>query len=238
MKQGLEPPIFIVSTKAYIWGKKALELARAAERVAKNSIVNFIFIPQLVDLRMIAENVEIPVFAPNMDPINPGRGFGRDLPEALREAGASGVMINHAEREKTLAEVVGCLRRAREVGLRLIVCCDTPQSASALATLNPDAILSEPPKLIGTKRPVSKEMKQFIIDSVKAVKEVNRDILVIVGAGISCGEDAAEPLRLGADGSGASRAICESSDPERFLADVARAMERAWRLRTEIDETG
>jgi len=238
MSRKLDPPIFIISTKAYLWGEKALKLARIADRIAREYDVCFIMIPQLVDLRMIAESVDIPVYAPNMDPIRPGRGHGHDLPEALKEAGAAGVMINHSERPKTLSEIDGCIRRAREIGLRIIVCCDSPSAAEALASLEPDAILPEPPRLIGTKKPVSVEMKQFVIDSVKAVKSRSRKILLLVGAGISRGSDVAEAIRLGADGAGASRAICESSNPEELLREIAEAMRKAWDSRREEEWRG
>ncbi|MCD6592883.1 triosephosphate isomerase [Candidatus Bathyarchaeota archaeon] len=229
MVWSFKPPVFIVSTKAYLWGKMALKLAKIVEEVSKDSIVNFIFIPQLVDLRMIAEEVDIPIFAPNIDPIRPGRGFGHDLPEAVKEAGALGIMINHFERKKTLSEIDGCLERAREVGLYTIICCDTPRSAAALAKLKPDAILSELPSLIGSMRSISKEMKEFAIESIKLVKEVDEKVLVLLGAGITCGEDVAEVIRLGADGSGASRAICESKDPKTLLEDISEKMEEAWK---------
>lgn len=224
-------PIFIVETKAYLWGKKALELAKVVEKVSKKSSVYFLFVPQLVDLRLISENIDIPVFAPNIDPIIPGRGLGRDLPEALKEAGAAGVILNHAERRKTLNEIESCIRRAGEVGLLTIVCCDSPSSAAALAQLQPDAILSEPPELIGTLKSVAREMQNFVVESVEAVKKVNEKVLAIVGAGVSSGEDAAKILKLGADGTGASRAICESRDPEKLLSEIASAMEKEWERR-------
>ena len=228
MSQRLNPPLFIVSTKAYLWGARALELARIVDGIAREYDLCFIYVPQLVDLRLIAEEVEIPVYSPNLDPVRPGRGHGRDLAEALKEAGASGVMINHSERPKTLSEIEGCLGRAREVGLNAIVCCDSPRAAEAVASLGPDAVLPEPPKLIGTMKPVSLEMREFVAESIKAVKRRNEKILVIVGAGISRGRDVAEAIRLGADGAGASRAICESSNPEKLLREIAEAMREAW----------
>ena len=231
MSKSMRTPLFIVSTKAYLWGNRSLELARIADKIAKEYDVCFIYVPQLVDLRLIAEEVEIPVYSPNLDPIKPGRGHGHDLAEALKEAGASGVMINHSERPKTLSEIEECLKRAREVGLNTIVCCDSPRAAEAMTSLEPDAILPEPPKLIGTMKPVSLEMKDFIVESIKAVKERNEKILVIVGAGISCARDVAEALKLGADGTGASRAICESSNPEKLLREIAEAMREAWSSR-------
>ena len=88
-------------------------------------------------------------------------------------------------------------------------------------------------RLIGTKKPVSVEMKQFVIDSVKAVKSRSRKILLLVGAGISHGDDVAEAIRLGADGAGASRAICESNNPEKLLKEIAEAMREAWDSRRE-----
>ena len=232
-KPAFRAPIFVVETKAYLWGRKALELAKTVEKVSKKSGVYFLFVPQLVDVRLITENVDIPVFAPNIDPIKPGRGLGRDLPEALKDAGVAGTILNHAERRRTLNEIEGCIRRAREVGLLTIVCCDSPRSAAALAQLQPEAILSEPPELIGTLKSVVKEMRSFVAESVEAVKKVNERVLVIVGAGVSSGEDAAQILKLGADGTGAARAICESRDPEKLLSEIAEAMEKEWERRDE-----
>ena len=97
-----------------------------------------------------------------------------------------------------------------------------------MTSLEPDAILPEPPKLIGTMKPASLEMRDFIAESIKAVKRRNEKILVIVGAGISRGRDVAEAIRLGADGAGASRAICESPNPEKLLREIAEAMRKAW----------
>ena len=62
--------------------------------------------------------------AADADFLPPGRA-GQYLPEALKAAGAVGVMLNHAECKLTLDVIEKTIRRADEAGLATIVCADT-----------------------------------------------------------------------------------------------------------------
>jgi len=227
----LKPPIFLIGLKAYIWGEKALRLARVVEEISEKTSVTFCLIPQLVDLYRLASEVEVPILAPTMDPIRPGRGVGRNLPEAIKEAGAVGVMLNHSENRMTLNEINESIRRAHEVGLLTLVCCESPEEAAAITLLGADLVLAEPPALIGSLRSVGRLMKDFVKDSIKAVKELSSKTLILAGGGVASPEDAAEIIRLGADGTGASRAVHESRNPKTFLEEVARSIEKEWKTR-------
>lgn len=224
----LVPPVFLLNLKAYIWGKEVEEFAKGIDKIAKDVEVTFIIAPQLVDVYRLAQIVDTPVFAPTIDPILPGRGVGKALPEAIKEAGATGVIINHSENQKTLREIRQCIIRAHEVGLNTLVCADSPESSAAVAILGADLVLSEPPELIGTLRSVGKEMADFLIKSVKLVKEIRNKTLVLAGAGIASPEDGAQVIRLGADGLGASRVIYEAKDRIEFVKRTAYAMIKEW----------
>ncbi|RLG73798.1 MAG: triose-phosphate isomerase, partial [Thermoprotei archaeon] len=88
-------PVLVINFKTYVQatGRRALELAKVAERVAKELNVEIIVAVQPVDVRLIAENVEIPVYAQHIDPIKPGAHTGHILPEAVKEAGAKGTLL-------------------------------------------------------------------------------------------------------------------------------------------------
>ena len=226
----LRVPVFIVNVKSYVWGRKALRLARIAEKAAQETSVNVIVIPQLVDIHAVANGVSLQVFAPHMDYLRPGRGTGRILPEAIKEAGAVGTMLNHVENRLALSDITRAIGRARHVGLYSMVCCSSPEESRAIATLGPDAIISEPPSRIGTLRSVGKD-NQYVTQSIRMVKEVDPRIAVICGAGVSSGDDVAELIRLGVDGTGATRAICEAKNPLDLLNEMVEAVEREWQLR-------
>ncbi len=82
----LQTPIIIVNFKTYLesTGKRAVELAKNAEKASKETGVTIVVAPQFVDLARISEAVEIPVFAQHIDPIKPGNSTGHILTEALR----------------------------------------------------------------------------------------------------------------------------------------------------------
>ena len=88
----LQTPIVIVNFKTYLesTGKKAVELAKSAEKASKETGVSIIVVPQFVDIARISEAVEIPVFSQHVDPIKPGNSTGHILAEAVKEARCSG----------------------------------------------------------------------------------------------------------------------------------------------------
>ena len=98
-----QSPFLIVNPKSYLYGKESLELAKAADQVAKDTGLQIYFTCPYADIRMIKENTtDIIVCAQSMDPLVPGRGMGHVLPESLKEAGAEALFLNHAENPKTV----------------------------------------------------------------------------------------------------------------------------------------
>jgi triosephosphate isomerase len=222
----VKTPIAVVNFKTYTegTGKKAVELARSAEKVSSETGVCFAVAPQYVDILLIVNSVDIPVFAQHIDPFKPGSYTGHVLPEAVKEAGAVGTLINHSERRLRLADIDEAVTRAREVGLASVVCTNNTAVSASAAALKPDMIAIEPPELIGTGIPVSKAKPEVVTSTVDSVKRVNRDVVVLCGAGITNGEDVSAALRLGTEGVLVASGIVKSKDPHKVMLEFAQAM--------------
>jgi len=222
-------PFILVNFKTYIeaTGRKALELAKKAEKVSLETEVCIGVAPQFVDIRMIAEEVSIPVFAQHIDPIKPGRCTGFILPEAIREAGAVGTIINHSEKRLKLSEIKLAVERAHECDLTSLVCIGSHRLARRIASLNPDMIAVEPPELIATGIAVSKAKPEIVTKTVEAVKGVNPKIVVLCGAGIVRGEDVAAALRLGTEGVLVASGVVKAKNPYRVLLEFAEAITKS-----------
>ena len=225
----LEPPIFEIGFKAGLYGPTAVDLAVAADRVSIAHGVPIILSPQFVDIAAIAHATSrLWVFAQHCDSLEIGRGAGSVLPEAVKETGAVGVMLNHAERRLTLNEIARTIRRADQVGLITMVCADSPEEAVAVAQLHPNIILTEPPELIGTGRSVASEKNGFIKDSVDMVKRIDPRIVVFSGAGIRNGTDVGAIMRQGAEGTGSCSGILYAADPAGMIEEMVEALKEAW----------
>jgi len=221
----IKTPIVIVNFKTYAegTGKKALELSKAAETVSKETGICFAVAPQFVDIPTIIHNVDIPVFAQHIDPINPGSHTGHILPEAIKEAGAVGTLINHSERRLRLADIDAAITRAKELKLITVTCTNNTSVSAAAAALNPDMIAVEPPELIGTGIPVSKAKPEVVTSTVEAVKRINPEVTVLCGAGITNGEDVAAALKLGTEGVLVASGIVKAEDPYKVMTEFAEA---------------
>ena len=218
----LEEPIIAINFKTYAQatGERALKVAKAAEEVYKETGVTIVVAPQLADLYRIAQEVEIPVFAQHIDPIKPGSHTGHVLPEAVKEAGAVGTLLNHSENRMILADLEAAIRRAEEVGLMTMVCSNNPAVSAAVAALTPNYVAVEPPELIGTGVPVSKAKPEVITNTVELVKKVNPGVKVLTGAGISTGEDVKKALELGTVGVLLASGVTKAKDPEKAIRDL------------------
>ena len=221
----LETPIIIVNFKTYsdATGKKAVELAKKAEKTSKQTGVNVVVSPQFADIARVAEAVEIPVFAQHIDAVCPGAFTGHVLAESVKEAGAVGTLINHSERQLKLADIDAIINHAKEKGLISCVCTSNPAISAAVAYLHPDIISIEPPKLIGTGIAVSKAQPQAVTDTIKLVRAVNDNAIILCGAGISHGGDVSVALKLGTQGVLVASAIVKAKDPYIVLREFADA---------------
>lgn len=215
-------PLLVTNFKTYeaATGQKALALAKIHEKVAKKYGISIGVAVQVTDIGLIASQVNIPVFAQHFDLIVPGQNTGFILPEAVKQAGAFGTLLNHAEHRIPFSYLGDYLIRASSLGLFTMVCAKDVEEAKNIAALKPDCVAVEPPELIGGNVSVSTASPDVIR---KAVSEIS-DVPVIVGAGVKTGKDIEIALKLGAKGILLASGITKASDPEAVLEDLAKAM--------------
>jgi len=168
--------------------------------------------------------MSVPVFAQHIDPIAPGSFTGHVLPESVKAAGAVGTIINHSERRLKLAQIDTAIKRSREVNLVSVVCTNNQAVSAAVATLRPDMIAVEPPELIGTGIPVSKAKPEVVTGTVKLVKQINPDVVILCGAGITRADDVAAALRLGTKGVLVASGVVKAKDPYKVLLEFAEKL--------------
>lgn len=214
-------PILLINLKTYEagTGDNALSISRIAEKCSKRSGAEIIVSPQSSDLLRISGQVGLPVFSQHVDPIVFGSSTGSVLPEAVKAAGASGTLINHSEKKVDNKTIEKTIARCREVGLRTVVCADTPQRVLEIARLKPDYIAIEPPELIGGEVSVSKAKPEIITKSVDMSKSVS-DVPVLCGAGVKNGEDVAKAKELGAKGILVASGVVKADNPEEAIEDL------------------
>jgi len=224
----IKTPVVIINLKTYpqATGEKAVLLAQTCERVSKQYDVPIVVAPQIPDVYRVSKAVEIPVFSQHMDPGAPGRFTGHTLGETLVEAGCSGTLLNHSENRMVLADIEAAVAKARNLNLYTVVCTNNPAVSVAAATLNPDAVAVEPPELIGTGISVSQAQPEIISGTVEMIRRVNKDVVILCGAGIGTGDDVAAAIKLGAQGVLLASAVAKSDKPEDVLADLVSPLKK------------
>ena len=116
-------PLIVINFKTYAesTGANAVGLATAASKVAEDSGVTMVVVPQAADIFQVAHEVDIPVYAQHVDGIQFGGYTGHILAEALAEAGARGTLINHSERRLELAEIDAANQAAKRGNLATMI---------------------------------------------------------------------------------------------------------------------
>ncbi len=230
MYRGLEitPPFFEIGPKAYLYGKKLFALAKHADAMSKKYKVQISITPQSVDIGMLAHEMErVLIFAQHIDSLEVGRGVGSVLPEAVKAAGAAGVLLNHFEKRLSMDALQRTMKRADEVELATMVCADNLEDAAAIARLDPNIIIAESPELIGIGKRGDDD-RQAIAKINQIVWNINPKILVLHGAGISCGQDVYDVIAGGAQGTGSTSGIVLAKDPFAMLEEMISSVRAAW----------
>lgn len=226
MKPKIRVPYFEIGTKNYVYGDKVLEYAIAADKAAAKYDIDVLFICPAVEIRQVVQNTKhLIVLAPYMDTLRPGRGMADILPEALKAAGAQGVVINHCEKPMSLPQMKATIDRARELDFLVFACADTLAEAKAIAQLHPDIINPEPSEIIGGGNGVSP--MAYVKDSIKVIKEIYDDIMVEQAAGITNGQQVYDFIMAGSEAAGAASGIMNAADPIAMIDEMIAATRRA-----------
>ena len=96
----MDRPLIVLNFKTYTegTGSNAVVIAQACRDVAEDTGANIVAAPQLPDIHRVASSVDIPVFSQHMDGVGAGSFTGHIMAETIKEAGATGTLINHSER--------------------------------------------------------------------------------------------------------------------------------------------
>lgn len=222
----ISEPFFEYGPKCYMYGETLLKIAKGLDKLSKKYGVDVILDVPDTEIRYIAENTKrIHVYSQHMDSIPVGKGMGRTLGEAVKDAGAVGVMLNHAEHKLTIEEIAEAIKRADELGLATMVCADSIDEVKAIAKLGPNILVAEPTELIGTGKPADKE---YVDEVIRVIREINPDIKPFPSAGISKGEDCYNIIKAGASASGCSSAIAKAENPLALAEEMIAAVRRAY----------
>ena len=227
MKQKIRTPYFEIGTKNYIYGDTVLEYARAADAAAEKYDIDVLFITPAVEIRRIAEHTKhLILLAPYMDTLRPGRGMADILPEALKAAGAKGVVVNHCEKPMTLPAIKATIDRAKEIDFLVFACADTSAEAKAIAQLHPDIINPEPTELIGGTGGGVSDMG-YVREVIRAIKEIDPKIMVEQAAGITNGKQVYDFIMAGSEAAGAASGIMNAADPIAMIDEMIGAVRAA-----------
>ena len=222
----IKQPLIFINFKTYpeATGKNALRLAEIINDVSNEFKITIFVSPQFTDINPIISKYNIPIFAQHVDYAEPGRNTGYIIPESIKNAGCFGSLINHSEKPLTLNEIELTINRCKETNLISCLCASNAEETETIAKKHPDMMIVEIPELIGTGKAISTVNPQVVLDAIKVIKEIDNEIFVISGSGISTKEDVTKAVELGMQGVGASRAFCTADNPKDVLTEMVLAL--------------
>ncbi len=202
--------LIVINFKNYRKGKKVLKLAKKIEKYLPKAIV---CIPS-VNIKEISEKTKLKVFAQHVEK-NSDRETGFLTVDAAKKSGANGSLLNHSEHK------IG-IKKIREIGrekIKLIVCASNLNEVGEIKKIKPYAIAFEDPKLISTRKSITKYNPEAIRKFIKILKGTS--IIPLCGAGINSKSDILEAKKLGCKGVLISSAIANSKNPDKILGEIS-----------------
>jgi len=210
--------MIILSLKTYkeSTGEVAIKLLSCVKKISEETGVKIVPAVQPTDIYRVKKELGIEVWAQHMDPIEPGKNMGWLSPYALKEAGATGVVINHSEHKMSDDMVKKTLDKAKEYRFANVIIGFNPEMIIKFDSWGPDFVSYEREDMIGT----GVSMLTQEAENIKKLVAVLKNPLII-GAGISTGEDTKQAVKLGAKGAILASGFVLAKDPEAKLRELA-----------------
>lgn len=227
--QRVTAPFFEIGPKNLLRLPELLEVATAAEEAGRRHDVSVILTVPTAFLAIVQAAVpDVFVFAQSMDDDAIGPSVGTVIAEALVDAGARGVMLNHDSAPLDPSALARAVRRAQSNDLMTMVCAGTDDEVIGLAQVAPTIVLYEPPALIGGIGGADRPWIRAIDERMRAVAP---DVLMMHAGGVGTPDDAYDIMRAGASGTGSTSGVLRDPSPidavERFIAAARRGFDDA-----------
>jgi len=222
----LNKPLIVVNFKAYpeVCGDKGIDLAEACKKVADETGARIVACPQMVDLALTAQTVGCETWAQSIDAVEAGGRTGHTTIEAVKGAGAVGTLVNHSECRKLLFDTGNLIERCRKEDLISCVCTNDVRVSKAAAAMGPDYVAVEPPELIGGDISVTTADPSIVSSTVDMVRNIDKGVKVLCGAGVKSSEDVSKAVELGASGVLLASGVVKARDPVGVLRDLSSAI--------------
>jgi triosephosphate isomerase (TIM) len=222
----ISAPFFEIGPKNILRRGELYSLLEAAQLVAaRENVATIVTTPtaHLESAKRLFPGLFI--FAQHMDVDRPGPSVGRVTAEALVDADADGVMLNHSQRPLLWPDLITVIDRAKEVGLVTLVCARDRAEVLAVAELQPDIVLCEPPALIGHAGGAD---RPSIADINERVARFAPSVQMMHAGGIGTAAEAREVIRSGAAGTGVTTAVIQVDDRAAAIDAFISAVRRGW----------
>ena len=208
--------MIIINFKTYkeATGKNALKLAKIVD---KNTYIAV----QPTDIYLLSKNTKAKILAQSVDNATYGKYTGSVTPEAVKEAGAIGALLNHSEKRLKLNTLNEIIKKCKKLKLITIVCSKSLEEIKKIIKLKPDYIAFEIPGLIATGRGISTYRPESVKHFVGLLKKTK--IKPLCGSGISDAKDVRAGLNEGVSGVLLSSYFVKSKNPRKFLQELKNA---------------
>lgn len=197
-------------------GDQVIRLLSSVKKIITETNVSIIAVAQATDIYRIRKELDIEVWAQHVDPIDPGKNTGWISPYSVKEAGATGVLINHSEHKLKEEVIIKTVKKARQHNLKIILIGQTVEMVKKFDSFDIDFLSFEKEDLIASPVSMIDQQEETIKSLVKIVKHP-----LIIGAGINDGEDTRKSKAAGAVGVLMATYFVTAPDPEKKLRELA-----------------
>lgn len=211
--------MIFLSLKTYkeATGQAVINLLSSVKNVSQKTGISIIPIAQPTDIYRIKKELDIEVWTQHVDPIDPGKNTGWISPYSVKQAGATGVIINHSEHKLKEEVILTTIKKARQYDLKILLIGQTVEMVKRFDSYDIDYLSFEKEDLIASPISMIDQQEEAIKKLVKAVKHP-----LIIGAGINDGEDTRKSMLAGAKGVLMATYFVTALDPEQKLRELAK----------------
>lgn len=222
-------PFFEIGPKNLLRRDAIVSLALAAGAAgAEHGVTVLLTVPATMLAPVAALDAGVVAVAQGMGLEGQGPSMDVVTAEALADAGASAVMLDHDARRLTPDDLAVAIARAHELGLQTVVCADDDAAAVRAVELGADVVLHEPPALIGGAGAEERPWIPASTAAIRAASTAGRLALAMHAGGVASPAIAEAIMAAGADGTGSTSGVVAAADPPSAAAAFIAATRAGW----------